>query len=227
MSESTRSNPQHVKGHPGGMSAGRVFTFDGGAATYVGTGLLAFLITIFTAGIALPFALVLRHRWQAKHTFVDGRRLRFTGTGLGLFGQWLKWLLLVVVTLGIYSFWVAPRLTKWIVEHQEFEMSDPSIGPKPFSFDGGAGSYLGVGILSFLLTVFTLGLAAPWATVMRMRWQAEHTILAGRRLRFAGTGGRLFVKWIKWFLLTLLTVGIYSFWLVPRVTKWTVEHQEI
>ncbi len=39
---------------------------------------------------------------------------------MGLFGNWIKWLLLTMITFGIYSFWVVPRLTKWRVEHQAF-----------------------------------------------------------------------------------------------------------
>ena len=38
------------------------FRFDGGAATYVGTALLGFLITVCTFGICYPFALVLKER---------------------------------------------------------------------------------------------------------------------------------------------------------------------
>ena len=75
-----------------------------------GTGILAALITIFTAGICYPFALVLLERWRCKHTYIDGQRLVFTGTGIGLFGLWIKWFVLIVITLGIYSFWVAPRI---------------------------------------------------------------------------------------------------------------------
>lgn len=41
---------------------------------------------------------------------------------------------------------------------------------KPFRFDGGAGSYLGVSILAAILTIFTLGIAYPWAVCMRYRW---------------------------------------------------------
>jgi len=37
-----------------------------------------------------------------------------------LFGQWLLWLLLCIVTIGIYGFWVAPRLARWITEHQTY-----------------------------------------------------------------------------------------------------------
>lgn len=97
------------------------FRFDGGAGTYLGTGLLALLVTVVTVGIAYPFALVLRQRWKAKHTFVNGHRLVFLGTGLGLFGLWIKWLFLMVVTLGIYSFWVVPRVQKWTVENTDFD----------------------------------------------------------------------------------------------------------
>ena len=102
------------------MAKSATFTFDGGAATYVGTSILGFIITICTLGLAYPYALVLIQRWKAKHTYINGAALQFTGTGMGLFGNWVKWLLLCIITLGIYSFWVQPRLTKWIVEHTDF-----------------------------------------------------------------------------------------------------------
>lgn len=97
------------------------FHFDGGAATYVGTGILGFLITLFTLGICYPFALVLNERWRAKHSYIDGQRLVFTGSAMGLFGNWIKWLLLSVVTLGIYLFWVGPRISKWKWENTDFD----------------------------------------------------------------------------------------------------------
>jgi len=110
------------------MGRSRSFTFDGGAGTYIGTGLLAFLITVLTLGIAYPYALVLRQRWRAKHTFINGHRLVFLGTGIGLFGLWIKWLLLTIVTLGIYLLWVVPRIQKWVVENTDF---DPTFTPGP------------------------------------------------------------------------------------------------
>jgi uncharacterized membrane protein YjgN (DUF898 family) len=97
------------------------FHFDGGVATYVGTAILGALITIFTLGFCYPFALVLRERWKAKHSYIDGQRLVFSGSAWGLFGNWVKWLLLIFVTLGIYSFWVVPRVTKWKWENTDFD----------------------------------------------------------------------------------------------------------
>jgi uncharacterized membrane protein YjgN (DUF898 family) len=102
------------------------FRFDGGAASYFGTVLLASLITTLTLGICYPFALVLFERWKAKHSYIDGHRLIFTGTALGLFGNWIKWFLLCVITFSIYSWWVVPRLMRWIWQHTDF---DPSYLP--------------------------------------------------------------------------------------------------
>jgi uncharacterized membrane protein YjgN (DUF898 family) len=106
------------------------FTFDGGAATYIGTALLGALITICTLGICYPFALVLTERWRAKHSFIDGRRLAFTGSATGLFGNWLKWLFLSVITLGIYLFWVGPRIAAWKWKHTDFEGSAAVMAPE-------------------------------------------------------------------------------------------------
>jgi len=113
--------PAAAQQQPEWTPTGRQFVFDGGAGTYVGTAPLAFLITVLTLGIAYPFALVLRERWRAKHSLINGQRLRFTGTGTGLFGLWIKWFLLSIVTLGIYLFWVGPRIARWKWQHTGFE----------------------------------------------------------------------------------------------------------
>lgn len=107
-------------GVPGMPPAVPAFAFDGGAGSYLGVTILAMLVTICSFGICYPFALVLRERWKAEHTLIEGRRLSFHGTGLGLFGNWLKWGFLTIITLGVYAFWVVPKVTKWKVEHLSF-----------------------------------------------------------------------------------------------------------
>jgi uncharacterized membrane protein YjgN (DUF898 family) len=102
------------------VRGGRQFAFDGGAATYFGTAILAVLITVCTLGICYPFALVLSQRWRAKHSYIDGHHLAFTGSAWSLFGNWIKWLVLCVITLGIYSFWLGPRIARWKWENTCF-----------------------------------------------------------------------------------------------------------
>ncbi|PQM50334.1 DUF898 domain-containing protein [Mycolicibacter virginiensis] len=101
------------------------FAFDGGAGTYLGTAVLAFLITVLTLGICYPFGLVLRERWRAKHSYIEGRQLAFTGSAWGLFGMWWKWLILIIITVGIYGFWVGPRLARWKWENTSWAQHTP------------------------------------------------------------------------------------------------------
>lgn len=89
-----------------------------------------------------------------------------------------------------------------------------------FTFDGGAGNYLGTAILGTLVTVVTLGICYPFALVLMERWRAKHTFIDGQQLVFTGSATGLFGHWIKWFLLTVVTLGIYSFWVAPRLQKW-------
>ncbi|MFC0457646.1 DUF898 family protein [Arthrobacter liuii] len=95
----------------------QIYQFRGGAASWLGTQLLGAVIVICTLGICYPFAVVLVERWRAENTYLSGRQLRFIGTGWGIFGLWIKWLLLSIITLGIYTFWVYPRLMQWKVEN--------------------------------------------------------------------------------------------------------------
>ena len=94
--------------------------FDGKLLQLIGYQLLAAFLSAITLGICLPWGMCMLYEWETKHTVINGRRLRFTGTGGQLFGTWIKWFLLCIITLGIYSFWVAIALKKWQVKHTVF-----------------------------------------------------------------------------------------------------------
>lgn len=117
MSQYSPTPPQH-----GGITLPLVFSFSGGALSYIGMQVLAALVIIVTLGICYPWAVVMQYRWKANHTTVNGAQMRFTGSAADLFGHWIVWFLLSIVTVGIYSFWVVPRMTKWIVEHQQVQI---------------------------------------------------------------------------------------------------------
>lgn len=91
--------------------------FDGGLLQFIGWTLLGLLVTVCTLGICYPWAITMQYGWQINHTIIEGRRLKFTGSAVGLFGHWIKWLLLSIITLGIYSFWVRIKLLDWKARH--------------------------------------------------------------------------------------------------------------
>lgn len=94
--------------------------FDGGLLQLIGWKLLGALVTVCTLGICYPWAVCMVYRWETRHTVIEGRRMEFTGTALGLFGLWIKWWLLCIITLGLYGFWVGISLRKWKAKHTRF-----------------------------------------------------------------------------------------------------------
>ena len=91
--------------------------FTGGLLGMIGIGILQWIIITFTLGFGVPWAICLKQSWYAKHTIIDGRPLKFDGTGGQLFGNYIKWLLLTIVTFGIYSFWLNIKMKQWVVKH--------------------------------------------------------------------------------------------------------------
>ena len=103
-----------------GITASGSSYFDGGLLQFIGWNLLGAFVTLITVGICFPWALCMVYGWKINHTVIEGRRLQFKGKAIGLFGNWIKWLLLCLITLGIYSFWLNIALEKWKVKNTSF-----------------------------------------------------------------------------------------------------------
>lgn len=91
--------------------------FDGGLPGMIGIAILQAIIVTLTFGIATPWAVCMKESWYVKHTVIDGKRLTFDGTGSQLFGNYIKWFLLGIVTLGIYFLWMPIKMKQWVTKH--------------------------------------------------------------------------------------------------------------
>ena len=91
--------------------------FKGGLLGLIGISILQALLIAVTFGIGAPWAVCIKERWMAEKTYIDGRQLYFDGTGVQLFGNYIKWFLLCIITLGIYSFWLTIKMKQWVTKH--------------------------------------------------------------------------------------------------------------
>ena len=91
--------------------------FTGGLLGLIGINLLQALMIGLSFGLGTPWAICMKERWMARHTIIDGQQLTFDGTGSQLFGNYIKWFLLTVLTLGIYGFWLDIKMKQWITKH--------------------------------------------------------------------------------------------------------------
>lgn len=83
---------------------------------------------------------------------------------------------------------------------------------------------IGWRVLAFLITVITFGIGASWGSCMLYSYQMKHTVYNGKRLKFEGTGGDLFVNRFKWVFLSIITFGIYIFFIPIKKTKWVISN---
>ena len=91
-------------------------------------------------------------------------------------------------------------------------------------FDGGLLELIGWRILAGLITIITFGIGSSWGKCMLYNYQFKHTVYNGKRLKFEGTGGDLFVNRFKWIFLSIVTLGIYIFFIPVQKTKWVISN---
>ena len=118
--EQTESSPTEIQTTSSQVVIQTSSYFDGGLLQYIGWTLLGALITFITLGICFPCAYVMIFKWEAKHTVINGQRLKFDGKATQLLGNWILWLILTVITFGIFSFWIPIKLKKWKTKHTSF-----------------------------------------------------------------------------------------------------------
>ena len=208
--------------------------FDGGVFQCLGWKILGMLITGITLGICYPFAVCWMYDWEAKHTVINGRRLKFTGTAGGLFGTWILCLLLSIVTLGIYGFYVPIKIRKWRESNTFFEDEIPTFdsvqklkAEKASYFDGGFWQLFGWELLGGIITIFTFGICYPWAVKMIYSWEQRHKVYNHKRCTFDGSAGGLFGTWLLCMLLSVITLGIYTLWVPLKIKKWQIKHTHL
>ena len=42
-------------------------------------------------------------KWETEHTYIEGKQLEFTGDPFELFGKYIIWWVLTIITIGIYT----------------------------------------------------------------------------------------------------------------------------
>ena len=195
--------------------------FTGGAFANFFIGLLTLIVSVITLTLAYPAMKCWKMRWEAKHTYINGRHLVFDGKGIQLFGKYIIWFLLSIITLGIY-YLVRGRVNiiKWQTKHTHIE----GVEGGESKFTGGALALFGHSLLAGFVTIITLTFGAYWAKCHMERWYAKHTVYDGYKLEFDGKAIQYFGKCICWVLLTIITIGIYSFWLLVKMKRWIIKH---
>lgn len=180
-------------------------------------------LTVISLGIAKPFVVAMREKYFAKRTWTDGYRNKFDGNGFELIGKYIIWLILSVVTLGIYLIVLESRLIKWKTKHTHFR----EVENKQSYYDGSAFPRFFLKLGLNILAVVTLGLMYPFKIASLNRYDKAHSVVDGYRLRFTGTAMGYFSNHILWTLLSIITIGIYYIFVPLKKEKWIRKNTHI
>lgn len=199
--------------------------FDGKLLELIGYGILRYLITVCTLGLASAWGEKLVIAYKIEHTVYNGKRLKFEGTGASLFIQKFKWIFFSIITLGIYSLWIPIKKEKWIIENTHYEKEEFVKGDS--YFNGGLLGLIGVNLFCKIITIISLGILYPFGICYKQKWFAKHTVINRKKIVFNGTAMSLIGHYLLWWFLCIITFGIYGLWLPIKIEQWTVKNTHI
>ena len=101
--------------------------YDGNYFAYWGINVLCFFLTVCTLFIGLSYAMCRKHRWNCKHTVIDGKRMRFIGKSEALLGRLALWSIFTVLTASIFLFFIPVKIKKWYAENTFFYDDEPAV----------------------------------------------------------------------------------------------------
>ncbi|MGZ1314563.1 DUF6693 family protein [Lactobacillus delbrueckii subsp. bulgaricus] len=141
----------------------------------------------------------------------------FDGTGAGLFGTYLLYALLTIITCGFAAPWLNCAIQRWRTKHMV-------VDGKRVTFNGTGASLLGHWILWEFLTVITCGLFAFFIPIGLQKWNMNHTYYEGEKgaedSRFDGNTFQYIGYNIMQFLLLVVTFGLAYPWTHKMILRW-------
>ncbi|ANF81144.1 hypothetical protein A3K93_02355 [Acinetobacter sp. NCu2D-2] len=157
---------------------------------------------------------------ETSHPVRLGRiqKFSFHGNGLEYFGIWIVNLLLMIVTLGLYSPWAKVRRLRYFY-------SNTALIQRRFDFTGvptkilkgrliALGIYLAISILSkqswewMLAGALVIWLAVPWLVRATLRFNARNSKFSNARFFFDGTHKAAYGIFFMSIFLMIITLGL-------------------
>lgn len=119
------------------MQQSKPLQFEGGAVDYF----ILIIVSVIMAYIPIfgwAFLLNFTGSWFSRLTLVNGNKVKFQAG----YGEALKFIfintLLLIITLGIYTFWFVPKSYRYVMNHMHYEGEEPAATVSPATAEAAA-----------------------------------------------------------------------------------------
>jgi uncharacterized membrane protein YjgN (DUF898 family) len=165
----------------------------------------------------IPIAIHGSYRYRMSRTSWRGIRFGYRGDRKEFSVNFFKWILLTLITLGIYGSWMSINIRKYILGNVKF-------GDIEFDYNGDGGDYFVLNLKGYFLTIFTLGIYAFWWQKDLFNYYIDNlSMQKGEEkinLNSMATGGGFFQLGIVNFFIVVFTLGLGYSWAVTRTMKY-------
>ena len=181
-------------------------------------------------GLALFYAIFLflipliihgSYRYRMSRTSWRGIRFGYRGEKLKLGMDFFKWVLLTLLTLGIYGAWLVVNLRTYII-------SNIRLGQLKFKYEGSGGDLLLINIKGYFLSIFTFGIYWFWWQKDRFEFFVNgisiHNENEKLTVKSTATGFDIFKLMIGNVFILIFTLGIGYPWVVIRKFNFAINN---
>ncbi|MBW8682899.1 YjgN family protein [Chitinophaga rhizophila] len=190
----------------------------------IGLGIITPFLTLAVVALVVPFAIHSSNRYHWSRTSWRGIRFGYRGDRKELSGIFLGSFALTVVTLGIYSSWMAINMRNYVLSKIRF-------GSGEFKYEGRGGEYFALNLKGFILTFLTLGIYSFWWQADQYRYLVDNLSLEHEgksfRLRSTAEGTEFAGLLIVNAILLVFTLGLAFAWVETRTMSFLMSHVEI
>lgn len=177
---------------------------------------IVYLGFLFLVGVGIYGAwryVLSRTRWRSIRFAQAGSAYKYGALMLG-------YTLLTVITLGFYMPFMRNELNNYMLGNMYY-------GNERVEYFGKGKDLFGRYIMSFLLTIPTLGLIWFWYMAAEARYVFEHTRFQQMRFRLGYTGGALLWLMFSNLLLLAVTLGLGFPWVLVRSVRFFTDRLEV
>jgi len=172
----------------------------------------------------IPIAIHGSYRYRMSRTSWRGIRFGYRGNRKEFIINFYKWILLTIITLGIYGAWMAINLRNYI-------LGNIKLGDLEFKYKGDGWEFFILNIKGYFLSIITLGIYMFWWQKDLFAYFVDNlTVNKGDqqlRMKSTATGGNFAGLIIVNLLILVFTLGLGYAWIVTRTMEFVVNNIQI